>query len=71
MFHCTGSVMGQLKEEFVSRVGYEKGTPPTKSPILLVIPTLNLRPIDHALIGAKCGFDSCKLPSHSNFPFEI
>ncbi|KAI1107695.1 hypothetical protein F4804DRAFT_296848, partial [Jackrogersella minutella] len=51
MFHCTGSVMGQLKEEFVSRAGHEKGTPPRESPILLVVPTLNLRPTDHASTG--------------------
>ncbi|KAI1099733.1 hypothetical protein F4804DRAFT_336973 [Jackrogersella minutella] len=71
MFHCMGSVIGQLKEKFVSRAGYEKETPPRESPILLVVPILNLRPTDHGSTGPSLDSTAVSSPPTQTFHSKL
>ncbi|KAI1097149.1 hypothetical protein F4804DRAFT_328479 [Jackrogersella minutella] len=61
MVYCSGTIMGQLKEEFVVRAGYERGTPVNESPVLLVAPTVNLRPTDQG--ATRSTFDAAVVSS--------
>ncbi|KAI2465849.1 hypothetical protein F4781DRAFT_407885 [Annulohypoxylon bovei var. microspora] len=58
-------------EEFVARAGYEKGTPVKESPILLVVPTMNLRPTDQSQAPATIDTAAISSPPTQTFQSKL
>ncbi|RYP81597.1 hypothetical protein DL769_001925 [Monosporascus sp. CRB-8-3] len=69
--YCSGTILGQLKEEFIERAGYEPGTPVAQSPVHLVVPTVELRLTDTAGPGPALNAEDVVSPSGQGYAAKL